>query len=146
MIPPPPRSTRTHTLFPYTTLFRSLPRHRPAKDGAKPATGGLHPAALRCAVAAPMAGTPRVERPRSDHFAAFRAEHRQSPWVRPFLNCPTIAEWAAMNLRWIKLLPFPPGNAYYGWHDRPDSRLCEGARDRKRVVEGKSETVCVDTG
>src|SRR3546814_11511797 len=107
MIPPPPRSTRTHTLFPYTTLFRSLPRHRPAKDGAKPATGGLHPAAFRCAVAAPMAGTPRVERPRSDHFAAFRAEHRQSPWVRPFLNCPTIAEWAAMNLLWIKLLPFP---------------------------------------
>src|SRR3546814_13483546 len=24
MIPPPPRSTRTDTLFPYTTLFRSL--------------------------------------------------------------------------------------------------------------------------
>src|SRR3546814_13764097 len=23
MIPPPPRSTRTYTLFPYTTLFRS---------------------------------------------------------------------------------------------------------------------------
>src|SRR3546814_9202338 len=32
MIPRPPRSTRTDTLFPYTTLFRSkrgLPRHRP---------------------------------------------------------------------------------------------------------------------
>src|SRR3546814_15559416 len=25
MIPPPPRSTRTDTLFPYTTLFRSRP-------------------------------------------------------------------------------------------------------------------------
>src|SRR3546814_14724104 len=24
MIPPPPRSTRTDTLFPYTTLFRSI--------------------------------------------------------------------------------------------------------------------------
>src|SRR3546814_8222371 len=27
MIRRPPRSTRTDTLFPYTTLFRSLPRH-----------------------------------------------------------------------------------------------------------------------
>src|SRR3546814_19041313 len=30
MIRRPPRSTRTDTLFPYTTLFRSPPRHRPA--------------------------------------------------------------------------------------------------------------------
>src|SRR3546814_10719342 len=29
----PPRSTRTVTLFPYTTLFRSVPRRRPG-DGA----------------------------------------------------------------------------------------------------------------
>src|SRR3546814_9264036 len=28
MIRRPPRSTRTYTLFPYTTLFRSLARHR----------------------------------------------------------------------------------------------------------------------
>src|SRR3546814_8226914 len=32
MIPRPPRSTRTDTLFPYTTLFRSL-RHRLLADG-----------------------------------------------------------------------------------------------------------------
>src|SRR3546814_18293190 len=35
MIPRPPRSTRTDTLFPYTTLFRSdrvrLRRHRPVR-------------------------------------------------------------------------------------------------------------------
>src|SRR3546814_2960368 len=30
MIRPPPRSTRTDTLFPYTTLFRSRPRQLPA--------------------------------------------------------------------------------------------------------------------
>src|SRR3546814_6045713 len=30
MIPTPPRSTRTDTLFPYTTLFRSPARRRPA--------------------------------------------------------------------------------------------------------------------
>src|SRR3546814_4905077 len=29
MIRRPPRSTRTDTLFPYTTLFRSAPRRRP---------------------------------------------------------------------------------------------------------------------
>src|SRR3546814_17302195 len=28
---PPPRSTRTTTLFPYPTLFRSLPRRIPAR-------------------------------------------------------------------------------------------------------------------
>src|SRR3546814_3359280 len=32
----PPRSTRTDTLFPYTTLFRSLPVHRATDDA--PAT------------------------------------------------------------------------------------------------------------
>src|SRR3546814_4629479 len=30
MIRRPPRSTRTDTLFPYTTLFRSLNRHHPS--------------------------------------------------------------------------------------------------------------------
>src|SRR3546814_18965075 len=30
MIRRPPRSTRTYTLFPYTTLFRSIRRRRPA--------------------------------------------------------------------------------------------------------------------
>src|SRR3546814_5362540 len=32
MIRLPPRSTRTATLFPYTTLFRSLRATRPARD------------------------------------------------------------------------------------------------------------------
>src|SRR3546814_18312947 len=31
MVRRPPRSTRTDTLFPYTTLFRSLSGNRPAK-------------------------------------------------------------------------------------------------------------------
>src|SRR3546814_6270126 len=34
MIRRPPRSTRTDTLFPYTTLFRSVPPGR--RDGARP--------------------------------------------------------------------------------------------------------------
>src|SRR3546814_17182864 len=33
MIRPPPRSTRTDTLFPYTTLFRSVPYHHEAFRG-----------------------------------------------------------------------------------------------------------------
>src|SRR3546814_5595905 len=48
MIRRPPRSTRTDTLFPYTTLFRSHPvqepcehqRHRPAAGGALGPMGG----------------------------------------------------------------------------------------------------------
>src|SRR3546814_4788027 len=36
MIRLPPRSTRTDTLFPYTTLFRS-PRHPPVRLGISPA-------------------------------------------------------------------------------------------------------------
>src|SRR3546814_9255385 len=37
MIRRPPRSTRTDTLFPYTTLFRSIRRHR--ADGARARAG-----------------------------------------------------------------------------------------------------------
>src|SRR3546814_5359822 len=36
MIRPPPRSTRTDTLFPYTTLFRSSDGSQPAQKGAVP--------------------------------------------------------------------------------------------------------------
>src|SRR3546814_7833072 len=56
MIPRPPRSTRTDTLFPYTTLFRSvsgLPRGGPGGD--RPADRGhrgepAQPAALRAGI------------------------------------------------------------------------------------------------
>src|SRR3546814_2597080 len=44
MIRRPPRSTRTYTLFPYTTLFRSHRRadraHRRARGGRDAASGG----------------------------------------------------------------------------------------------------------
>src|SRR3546814_7345870 len=64
MIPRPPRSTRTDTLFPYTTLFRSCPRlecfqadgfHRsaqpaPLQFGALPAGEIKLLEALPCAV------------------------------------------------------------------------------------------------
>src|SRR3546814_4676717 len=40
MIRRPPRSTRTATLFPYTTLFRSRVRHRPHPRRPADAGGG----------------------------------------------------------------------------------------------------------
>src|SRR3546814_11387083 len=48
MIRRPPRSTRTDTLFPYTTLFRSYPRgHELRRDrqagGRPPSPGGAGP-------------------------------------------------------------------------------------------------------
>src|SRR3546814_16162555 len=44
MIRRPPRSTRTDTLFPYTTLFRSVRRGRGAPDGGSGRQGGdRHP-------------------------------------------------------------------------------------------------------
>src|SRR3546814_1054201 len=42
MIRRPPRSTRTDTLFPYTTLFRSLSRHRAADGGHRRAANGQY--------------------------------------------------------------------------------------------------------
>src|SRR3546814_11713922 len=45
MIRRPPRSTRPDTLFPYTTLFRSLPLAVPAIDAVLP-KGGLPLACL----------------------------------------------------------------------------------------------------
>src|SRR3546814_10082659 len=40
MIRRPPRSTRTDTLFPYTTLFRSRGSHRPPEPGQTARNGG----------------------------------------------------------------------------------------------------------
>src|SRR3546814_8794697 len=41
MVRRPPRSTRTDTLFPYTTLFRSAARRDVPGDAADPASRGL---------------------------------------------------------------------------------------------------------
>src|SRR3546814_14269461 len=54
MIRRPPRSTRTDTLFPYTTLFRSLPP--PRRPGAEAGGGRVHRAADRWRVRLVRAG------------------------------------------------------------------------------------------
>src|SRR3546814_2757439 len=64
MIRRPPRSTRTDTLFPYTTLFRSRRRFFERQDGREADVGHLHDrapfvAGLRCE----QCGQPILERP-----------------------------------------------------------------------------------
>src|SRR3546814_9941155 len=65
MIRRPPRSTRTDTLFPYTTLFRSAPapatHRRPTRAGCRPPSA---PAAKRPAVAEVPARPPPAPRAR----------------------------------------------------------------------------------
>src|SRR3546814_15707033 len=56
MIRRPPRSTRTYTLFPYTTLFRSPQRSRPARSPMSPAPPDPRSAAL-------LASLPDTARP-----------------------------------------------------------------------------------
>src|SRR3546814_6929511 len=61
MIRRPPRSTRTDTLFPYTTLFRSGPGRRSAAAAWRPACRGLRPGPARSAPA-PASGPPKSRR------------------------------------------------------------------------------------
>src|SRR3546814_7658544 len=63
MIPRPPRSTRTDTLFPYTTLFRSDYRLRQAGDPGR--TGESF-----------AAGGSRARRPRSEHHGVLQVVQR----------------------------------------------------------------------
>src|SRR3546814_6758400 len=71
MIRRPPRSTRTDTLFPYTTLFRSPvgagPVEQAVRDGA-----GVHRAMVRIAQGEGF-GQRALER----HFGLFHIAHRQ---------------------------------------------------------------------
>src|SRR3546814_5437059 len=60
MIRRPPRSTRTDTLFPYTTLFRSRPARRTRRGGRRgKGQGGRHHLCLQRR-AAPHAGRGRA--------------------------------------------------------------------------------------
>src|SRR3546814_12772345 len=47
MIRRPPRSTRTDTLFPYTTLFRSRPPQAGGREPSRPPDGAGHAAGVR---------------------------------------------------------------------------------------------------
>src|SRR3546814_9939919 len=73
MIRRPPRSTRTDTLFPYTTLFRS----RQGRQGQGRQAGG------RRAAASPPLAPPRPSRPRHDETRRRQGRpHQQGRSVR----------------------------------------------------------------
>src|SRR3546814_10514200 len=74
MIRRPPRSTRTDTLFPYTTLFRSG-RSDPAARGRREARGRDRGAALRRTTSCARSSVPRRpgctrSRPRSEEHTS----------------------------------------------------------------------------
>src|SRR3546814_19889955 len=123
MIRRPPRSTRTDTLFPYTTLFRSA------------VCGGLPPWFV---AAHPIAGTEKSGVAIS--FAELFRNHRviltphagQDPVARA-----TVASlWRAVGARVVEMDARPPGAVFAA-----PSHL-----DRKSVVSGKRGSVRVDLG
>src|SRR3546814_5867086 len=65
MIRRPPRSTRTDTLFPYTTLFRSAGQHRPRRDRIEPEEN-----IRRLALLQPVAIDGRASRRRSEEHTS----------------------------------------------------------------------------
>src|SRR3546814_6920593 len=84
MIPPPPKSTRTDTLFPYTTLVRSLAYDRIITEFATPAMPGSAPqsAIIRSpAVATILQGRCCAGADRKSAYA------KSQPCVVPVLLC-----------------------------------------------------------
>src|SRR3546814_13119879 len=81
MIRRPPRSTRTDTLFPYTTLFRSPAARRPGRQGGSPERVNLFQRSHRITptVAASMTATCSRQSPSGDPPAATdgRSEERR---------------------------------------------------------------------
>src|SRR3546814_14655779 len=81
MIRRPPRSTRTDTLFPYTTLFRSAD-HGIARDLERADPGGPAPAAARGGGAAPQRRDRRL-RPAAQRHEPCRTGAADRARLRP---------------------------------------------------------------
>src|SRR3546814_11714957 len=80
MIRRPPRSTRTDTLFPYTTLFRS-PSHQKPRVSATASPRRRWPATCIFPVGAATAQATRTTRERPDDPG--RADRKRRPQQRP---------------------------------------------------------------
>src|SRR3546814_13952657 len=120
MIRRPPRSTRTDTLFPYTTLFRSLGRNQALRAQARaPPLFGLAPGGVCRAVS--VAGP------------AVRSYRTLSPFPRR-------SEGGLLSVA-LSLGSPPPSVTRHrvsvepGRSSSPPFTTC---RERKRVVSGKS--------
>src|SRR3546814_12505953 len=121
MIRRPPRSTRTDTLFPYTTLFRSELRRRPACTGYGYAQDWLPPASLRRAEPSPRPAPPAPP----DRSAPAPAPVRIARW--PCRAVPAPAP------------PCPAGYRPCGCADRPKARFpaCRTGPDNYLRTDGK---------
>src|SRR3546814_3967765 len=76
MIRRPPRSTRTDTLFPYTTLFRSTRKNCPPLTRSRPAGPETPSSRTRSPrTASPHTPGPERSRPQSGHRAARNGRH-----------------------------------------------------------------------
>src|SRR3546814_3395924 len=73
MIRRPPRSTRTDTLFPYTTLFRSIPAS--SEDGIKLLTAWVALSTRSSNSSSAMGVTPRELGRSGDHGSPRSEEH-----------------------------------------------------------------------
>src|SRR3546814_13761031 len=133
MIRRPPRTTRTDTLFPYTTLFRS-PNARPILRGEQPVTMVLPPKRARGSKRQPAANP--VGDPLFDALRACRRELALAAGVPPYgiFHDSTLREMAENRHASIQEL----------------SRIAgQGARkleDRKSVYTGKSGKVPENQG
>src|SRR3546814_16097634 len=119
MIRRPPRSTRTDTLFPYTTLFRSAVGRRHALDRGDRGTLGLHRedrAGLhRFAVHVDRAGTAvgglTADVGAGQHLLLAQEVDQQGARLDPRLHLPAVARQP--NLRFSHSLvsrPHPPAS------------------------------------
>src|SRR3546814_20317069 len=125
MIRRPPRSTRTDTLFPYTTLFRSEPF---ARAGVAPEVddvsgGGGH------------GGSGSGGSPESNVVASSPSCEAGEGWVEGCVGCHAgLAKSRTLTLRFAPPSPAAPERGF-------------GSRGaRKSVVTGKRVSVRVDLG
>src|SRR3546814_9724789 len=101
MIRRPPRSTRTDTLFPYTTLFRSPVSRAAAPDAGTRAAEDPFPQGCRCAVRG--AGTQAGDRARPGGRPAL-GPHGAALWFRPARAGACLASRSAEHTSELKSL------------------------------------------
>src|SRR3546814_19140627 len=126
MIRRPPRSTRTDTLFPYTTLFRSRRSRRTARFrrffDAKPRL---------------------THRPQPPHRRSCRGAGKECPLFQARQGNARAAERLATPLSSLRA---QRSNDAYPGHEYLAAVQFLSRSDRKRVVSGKSVAVRVDIG
>src|SRR3546814_18527974 len=123
MIRRPPRSTRTDTLFPYTTLFRSS-HHFGARRQQRP-----------------HARLPRPRQP--EHRIASTAPGGAGDHLNLSVESPASARTSAMIQNRITTVgSLQPSCSKWWWI----GAILNTRLDRKSVVEGKSGSVRVDLG